>query len=691
MQRTSFRLLAALACCLFLHSHRASAQFGALPHPAQPADAGNATNQTDAATTNQVDKIVTNAPPSQSVVTQPPAKLVPPGFTVATNQSTPPKVSSEKIVLPPSVPDPIERVNRVMWDFNRVVMSEVIKPTGRAYRLIVRKPMRRGITNFGRNATYPGRLINNLLQGKWAGARNETDRFFFNTLLGGAGFFDVAKQWQIPKSDADFGETFASWGWKPSVFLMLPIYGPSNERDTTGLIADIAANPITYFPPYSYYSLGVSYNNLTDGVDEYVRFAETEKDPYSVIQYAWTFARENQVANFQVKGKQDEASLETLESVFFTYKQPEFPNQGRTRSVRIPATGKELKYTYWLQPKKAPLVYIVPGLGSHRLADASLALAELAYKNGFSAVSVSSTYNYEFMEQASTAAMPAYTPVDAHDVHVALSEIDHQLTKLYPDRLGARALMGYSMGAFQSLFIAATSASNQPAGLIKFDRVIGINTPVRLIYGISKLDEFYEAPLTWPSEERTKDIHNTFLKVSALTKTSLRPQTSLPFDAVESKFLIGLTFRFFLRDIIYSSQQRYDQGVLKHPIKALKREPLYEEILQYCYQDYFKKFVVPYYQTRGVDLTSPTILEQASDLRTHAASLHADPTIRLIVNQNDFLLPEEDLTWLRQTFPPEQMTIFEKGGHLGNLSHSTVQKAIVGALADLLPPGQKPK
>jgi len=31
------------------------------------------------------------------------------------------------------------------------------------------------------------------------------------------------------------------------------------------------------------------------------------------IQYAWTFARENRVANFQVKGKQDEASLETLD------------------------------------------------------------------------------------------------------------------------------------------------------------------------------------------------------------------------------------------------------------------------------------------------------------------------------------------------------------------------------------------
>ena len=50
--------------------------------------------------------------------------------------------------------------------------------------------------------------------------------------------------------------------------------------------------------------------------------------PYSEIQYAWTFARANRVANFQVKGKPDAASLETLESVFFTFKDPEFPSHG---------------------------------------------------------------------------------------------------------------------------------------------------------------------------------------------------------------------------------------------------------------------------------------------------------------------------------------------------------------------------
>ncbi len=605
---------------------------------------------------------------------------------------------TETVVLPKSVPDPIEPLNRVVWGFNKAVMTSVINPTSKVYRFVVVKPVRTGIGNIGKNLTYPGRLINNLLQGKWNGARDETYRFLCNTTVGVAGFFDVGTKWKIPKSDADFGQTFGQWGWKPQCFLMLPIYGPSNERDTLGLAADTAANPLlyispynfdlnnplTYLGPYSYFSYAVMYNDLADTVGEYVRFSQAEMDPYSEIQYAWTFARANRVADFQVKGKQEPASLETLESVFFTYKDPEFPGRGKTRSVLIPATGRKLKFTFWLQPGQANVVYIVPGLGSHRLAEPSLALAELVYKNGFSAVCVSSPFNSEFMENASTAAMPAYLPVDGHDLHVALTEIDHHLNALYPDRLGNKALMGYSMGAFQSLYVAATESTNQ-FPLIKFDRYVAINTPVRMIHGISKLDEFYRAPLDWPIAERTDDIENTFLKVAALSKLTLTPRSSLPFNAIESRFLIGLTFRLMLRDIIFSSQRRNNQGVLQHPIRNLRRDPVYQEILQYSYQDYFEKFVIPYYKTRG--MASPAAdLEKAGDLRTYDDGMRANPDIRVIVNQNDFLLGDEDLAWLHATFTPEQLTVFAQGGHLGNLYNPAVQEAILRALTPMRPP-----
>jgi ABC-type transporter lipoprotein component MlaA/pimeloyl-ACP methyl ester carboxylesterase len=605
-------------------------------------------------------------------------------------------LATDTVVLPASVPDPIEPFNRVMWNFNKGVMKGVIKPTSRVYRFVVVKPVRTGIGNVGRNLRYPVRLINNLLQGKWKGARDESYRFLCNTTVGLGGFFDVGTKWKIPKSEADFGQTFGQWGWKPGCFIMLPILGPSNERDTLGWAADTVAHPLfyfspykfdrnkplTYFGPYTYFNYGVMYNDFTDTVREQVRFSQAEMDPYSAIQYAWTFVRADRVADFQVKGNQDEATLETLASALFTYKDPGFPDRGKTRSVRIPATGRKLKFTFWLRPGKAPVVYIVPGLGSHRLTQASLALAELAYRKGYSAVCLSSAFNAEFMEHASTAAMPAYLPVDAQDVHVALSEIDRRLRALYPDRLGEKALLGYSMGALHALFIAAAATTNQPP-LVKFDRFVAIDTPVRLLHGVSKLDEFYRAPLDWPGAEQSANLENIFLKVAALSQSTPKPETSLPFNAIESRFLIGLTFRFMLRDVIFSSQRRSNQGVLQHSIRNLRRAPVYQEILQYSYREYFEKFAIPYYQTRGVASPAAQTLEQAGDLRTYGAGLSSNPNIRVIVNQHDFLLADDDLAWLRATFSPEQLTVFKQGGHLGNLSDPTVQETIVAALAGL--------
>ena len=609
-----------------------------------------------------------------------------------------PPTTNETVVLPKSVPDPLEPFNRVMWGFNKSVLTGVIKPTSKAYRFVVVKPVRTGFGNFSRNLTYPGRVINNLLQGKWSGARDESYRFVCNTTVGVAGIFDVGTKWNIPKSNADFGQTFGQWGWQPGCYLMLPFLGPSNERDTLGLAADtaanpllyiapyefVASNPLTYLGPYTYFTYAATYNDLSDSVNETVRFSQAEMDPYAQVQYAWTFARANRVADFQVQGQQDEASLETIQSAFFTFKDLSFPDRGKTRSVVIPATGKKLKFTFWLQPGQAPVVYIVPGLGSHRLAQSSLALAELVYSNGFSAVCVSSPFHAEFMEHASTAALPAYLPVDAHDLHVALTEMDRHLQTKYPGRLGEKALLGYSMGALQSMFIAATEPTNE-FPLMQFSRYVALDTPVRLAQGISKLDELYRAPLAWPGAERTDHLENTFLKMAALSQHPLTPQTSLPFNAIESKFLIGLTFRLALRDIIFSSQQRHNLGVLQHPVRDLRRGPVYQEILQFSFRDYFEKFALPYYAVRGPAGLTAAALEKAGDLRTYEAALRANPNIRIIVNQNDFLLTTEDLAWLRATFAPEQLTVFAQGGHLGNLSQPAVQESILEALQNLKP------
>src|SRR5258708_12992127 len=109
----------------------------------------------------------------------------------------------------------------------------------------------------------------------------------------------------------------------------------------------------------------------------------------------------------RLTGLQDEASLETLQAALFTYTNAEFPARGKTRSVRIPATGKKLDFTFWLQPGRAPVVYLVPGFGSHRLAGNEMALAELLYENGFSPFSITTPSHPKHMPPAPTTSLPS--------------------------------------------------------------------------------------------------------------------------------------------------------------------------------------------------------------------------------------------------------------------------------------------
>lgn len=587
----------------------------------------------------------------------------------------------QQVVLPKPTPDPIEPVNRAIWSFNTGLLNHVFEPAGDAYRQEVAKPVRTSIGNFGWNLAFPDRVVNDLCQTKWRPAGAEAERFACNTLLGLAGFFDVASRWNIPKLDNNFSQTFAGWGWQPHIYLVLPVFGPSSDRNAVGQVADGAANPI----PYASYAMSAAgFNNLSENVDDLARFGESASDPYITAKFGASLAIPGKKPEFQPTGVRDEASLETFKVAFLTCHDREFPHRGITASAEIPSTAKSLKFTYWLQATPAPIVYIVPGLGAHRLENAPLALAELAYDAGFSAVCVSSTFNPEFMENASTAALPAYSPVDARDLHCALTQINQRLESRYPRRLGAKVLMGFSLGAFHSLIIAAGDATNAP-GQLKFDRYVAIDPPVNLMFGIAQLDTFYNAPLAWPAAVRSQTMEATYEKAIALAKAPPGGAPAMSFDADEAHFLIGSGFRFILRDVIYSSQRRHNAGILKSRLQDSRREPAYAEILQYSYADYFQKFAAPYYLTRGVDLTDLQTMAAAGDLYAYAGALKDHDNIRVIANRNDILLGAQDVNWLQQTFDPSRITFFDHGGHGGNLAEAEVQRAIIRSIADLKP------
>lgn len=582
--------------------------------------------------------------------------------------------------MPESLSDPIEPFNRGVWEFNRGLMHGLLHPLSTGYRALVPAPARTAVRNFSRNITYPGRLLNHALQGRWSGAGDESLRFLCNTTAGVGGLFDVATRWNIGRSEADFAQTFNQWGWKPENFVVLPFLGPSSDAEAVGLVADKAVEPTTYINAARGVSGFCTFNRLSESANDAARLLSAEADSYALAKATLSGIANANLANHRHYEAADQATLETLGVAAIRCESSDFPFDGRTMSVRIDSTGKSMKYSCWLQRDAAPLVFVMPGLGSHRLSLTALAVAEHLYANGFSAVTTSSVFHPEFMSNASTAALPAYAPVDSGDLLAALTAINSDLEKRYPGRIGKRALLGLSMGGFQALQIAAREKGRAKCVFVA-DRYVAINSPVNLRAGAECLDAFYNAPLKWPANERADRINTTTSK--ALSMLAPRgPGGPLPvtFGGNESKYLIGLNFRFILRDAIFNSQSRHNLGKIQAPLSSWNRNSAYDEISHWSYSDYFHKLVVPYYATRGIS-ASQIIYE--ADLRNKSTPLRSNSKVRVISNRNDFLLGPSDAAWLKSTFSGKKLTMFPNGGHLGNLSSPPMRAAILEALKGL--------
>lgn len=140
--------------------------------------------------------------------------------------------------------DPLEPYNRIIFSFNDGLDTVLIRPVTIGYVKVVPEALRVSLRSFLRNLKSPIIVGNNLLQGDIDGAWDATRRFAVNSTVGFAGLADVAGHHGLPYEDEDFGQTLAVWGVGSGPYIVWPILGPSNFRDTAGLIADTYVDPV---------------------------------------------------------------------------------------------------------------------------------------------------------------------------------------------------------------------------------------------------------------------------------------------------------------------------------------------------------------------------------------------------------------------------------------------------------------
>jgi phospholipid-binding lipoprotein MlaA len=201
--------------------------------------------------------------------------------------------------------DPLESLNRVIFDFNEVIQDAILRPVTRFYNDTVPATVRQGVSNFINNLSTPVTLANDILQGEGQRALQTFGRALVNSTYGIFGLADLAGELGVERHKEDFGQTLAVYGMDEGFYLVLPILGPSNPRDAIGkLVVD------PYFDPLGLYLDNTDREGIAfgvsgfKGVEEYARIVEeldqvkkTSVDYYAAIRSLYRQKRKTEINN----------------------------------------------------------------------------------------------------------------------------------------------------------------------------------------------------------------------------------------------------------------------------------------------------------------------------------------------------------------------------------------------------------
>lgn len=197
--------------------------------------------------------------------------------------------------------DPLEGYNRGMFRVNEALDTVLIRPVASGYRYITPDQIRSRIGNISDNLYEPVSMINAFLQGDFTQGMTNFWRFVINSTIGLGGMHDVAATAGLAPRREDFGQTLAVWGVGSGSYIVLPILGPSNLRDTGGKLADWFTNPVIYAVDDTNTSIWmaagqglIARERLLDPIDD---IYSSSLDPYASFRSIYEQHREAEIKN----------------------------------------------------------------------------------------------------------------------------------------------------------------------------------------------------------------------------------------------------------------------------------------------------------------------------------------------------------------------------------------------------------
>ena len=228
---------------------------------------------------------------------------------------------------PGEVKDCFEKVNRATFKFNQVLDGIIFEPVAKAYRILP-SPIRAGSSNVLDNLSNLVTIPNNILQGDFKKAGENSGRLIVNTTLGILGIFDVAQSLGFGEYEKeDYGQTLGAVGVGEGCYLILPVLGPSTIRDTAGSLVNLLGgdawynvsvkNDTKHFQDSDYYisRAGTGVDFRAKNIDSFEDLEKNSMDFYASVRSLYLQDRQQKILNSKATTEtMDDGDWEEIDS-----------------------------------------------------------------------------------------------------------------------------------------------------------------------------------------------------------------------------------------------------------------------------------------------------------------------------------------------------------------------------------------
>lgn len=343
----------------------------------------------------------------------------------------------------------------------------------------------------------------------------------------------------------------------------------------------------------------------------------------------------------------------------------------------------------WMAPKNGPLLVMIAGLGGTAGSTYNNYLASQFVKRGFHVLAIPSPFYFSFALAASRSGYPGITRADAKDLYVVIEEAVKKARKKTGFDFNRVGLLGVSMGALEVAYLSELDSREQK---LNFSPTLLINPPVDPIFSGGAIDALGAEgdQLSGGQRKELQEKVILFGSKALMMKDIKSPdyftgiEELLPTSLAERKFLIGSSMKDFLHSLIFVTQQVDDLGVLKTPVAQKEATERLAECEQFGFQDYLNKFMLPGLSKAAGRNLSLAELQGDITISGVEAHLRSNPRIYLMHNEDDFIVNQEQLAYLRSVFG-DRMALYPHGGHVGNIWYPENLEKILSVFSSLNP------